>query len=167
ASANNDFGEKHPETTKLKSQVAYLQERINERVDGILSGLQLRLTAHQEALESLNSLALVTAWGVNVQADGTYWVGNKSMELPQLRKWLATVKGSGLTEQNFHLHLLADEKAPYSSLTRLIEVCKEMGIGVIVLANVKLNKEAMPPPHSVLLEESSEKGTNFPGLGDL
>jgi beta-lactamase regulating signal transducer with metallopeptidase domain len=49
----SDAGEQHPEVVKLKSQVEHLTTRLNERVDGILLGLDQRLSSEKEQLNKL------------------------------------------------------------------------------------------------------------------
>jgi len=48
-----DFGEQHPEVVKLRSQVEDIKMKINDQVDGILLGLDSRVSAVREQLKKL------------------------------------------------------------------------------------------------------------------
>jgi succinoglycan biosynthesis transport protein ExoP len=48
-----DYGEQHPEVVKLRSQVEDIKTKINDQVDGILLGLDSRVSAVREQLKTL------------------------------------------------------------------------------------------------------------------
>ncbi len=52
-SVEKEFGPQHSEVIKLKSQTEDLHQKITNRVDGILLGLQAKLTATEKMLEEL------------------------------------------------------------------------------------------------------------------
>src|SRR6266446_3611687 len=49
-----DFGPEHPEIIKTKSQVTDLKEKIKKRVDGIIFGLDAKVSALKRSLDALN-----------------------------------------------------------------------------------------------------------------
>jgi uncharacterized protein involved in exopolysaccharide biosynthesis len=49
-----EFGSEHPEVVKTRSQVEDIKSKINEQVDGIMLGLDSRVSAAREQLKRLN-----------------------------------------------------------------------------------------------------------------
>jgi capsular exopolysaccharide synthesis family protein len=52
-SAEKEYGQQHPEVLKLKSQAQDLHDKITKRVDGIILGLDTKVTALQRSLDDL------------------------------------------------------------------------------------------------------------------
>jgi beta-lactamase regulating signal transducer with metallopeptidase domain/uncharacterized protein involved in exopolysaccharide biosynthesis len=77
-----DFGGEHPEVVKYKTQLADLKAKIDDRLDGILLGMESRLLAVKEQLKKLNEeVEKAKAMDIaNAKVTQPYWEAKRDLE---------------------------------------------------------------------------------------
>jgi uncharacterized protein involved in exopolysaccharide biosynthesis/beta-lactamase regulating signal transducer with metallopeptidase domain len=92
-----DFGPEHPEVVRVRSQLDDLKSRIDNQMDGILLGLDTRVSAAKEQLKKLkDEVDEVKARDIaSAKLAQPYWEAKRKLEeLQQFRQVLATKIGS-------------------------------------------------------------------------
>jgi uncharacterized protein involved in exopolysaccharide biosynthesis len=78
----HDYGEEHPEVVKVKNQLAELKAKVDDQLDGILLGMESRVSATKEQLRKLkdeveNAKARDIATAKDTQP---YWEAKRKLE---------------------------------------------------------------------------------------
>jgi uncharacterized protein involved in exopolysaccharide biosynthesis len=79
---HHEFGAEHPEVVKVKSQLADLKTRIDDQVDGILLGMDSRVSAVKEQLKKLtDEVEKAKAQDIAVaKQTQPYWEAKRQLE---------------------------------------------------------------------------------------
>jgi succinoglycan biosynthesis transport protein ExoP len=114
---NKEFGEAHSEVVKASALVEDLKQKVKDRVDGFISGLEAKVTAMQESLDTLASDVERTKDQdiEDAKASRPYWEAKRKLQQLQNFQQLLSLKIDA--EQT-------DLKLPKTSMVEIVDPAK-------------------------------------------